>query len=163
MTAFAYPHHEGGPGTRTARVDLLALIPTAHTPSSSTGGPRLPWLPGRTESHRADSRPSRAVAAGPRSLGALKQTARRALVLLLFANFVGYATIGSNGILRWSGYHSQKDERIGELALLDAELARLAHHNDLLDPMSADPDLVEEMIRTQLGLVRPDEVIILTR
>jgi cell division protein FtsB len=93
----------------------------------------------------------------------LKQTARRALVLLLFANFVGYATIGSNGILRWSGYHSQKDERIGELALLDAELARLAHHNDLLDPMSADPDLVEEMIRTQLGLVRPDEVIILTR
>jgi cell division protein FtsB len=30
----------------------------------------------------------------------------------------------------------------------------------LLDPRRADPDLAEEMVRTELGLVRPDEVII---
>jgi cell division protein FtsB len=30
----------------------------------------------------------------------------------------------------------------------------------LLDPRKADPDLADEMIRSELGLVRPDEVII---
>jgi len=30
----------------------------------------------------------------------------------------------------------------------------------LLDPRSADPDLADEMVRGQLGLVRPDEVIV---
>jgi cell division protein FtsB len=40
------------------------------------------------------------------------------------------------------------------------ERSRLAHHIDLLDPVSADPDYVDEILRTQLGLVRPDEVII---
>ena len=38
--------------------------------------------------------------------------------------------------------------------------ARLQHRSELLDPAHADPDLAEEMIRGQLGYVRPDELII---
>jgi cell division protein FtsB len=30
----------------------------------------------------------------------------------------------------------------------------------LLDPGKADPDLADEMVRSELGLVRPDEVVI---
>jgi cell division protein FtsB len=30
----------------------------------------------------------------------------------------------------------------------------------LLDPKKADPDMADELVRRDLGLVRPDEVII---
>jgi cell division protein FtsB len=30
----------------------------------------------------------------------------------------------------------------------------------LLDPRKADPDMAEELVRKDLGLVRPDEVIV---
>ena len=103
----------------------------------------------------------RARAARPQRVKALKHAGKRALAVLLVANFLGYATIGPNGILRLSGYHAQKNQRAGELARLGAERAKLVHHIGLLNPNSADPDLVEEMLRAELGLVRPDEVIIL--
>src|SRR5687767_2028106 len=83
-----------------------------------------------------------------------------ALALLIIANFVGYAIVGANGILSWGDYRRMKSERLVELAQLDAERARLAHRADLLDPKRADPDLADEMVRRDLGLVRPDEVII---
>jgi cell division protein FtsB len=97
----------------------------------------------------------------PKAVRGLKHAAKRALAVLLVANFLGYATVGPNGMLRLNGYHSQKNERARELTRLGAERAKLLHHIDLLDPNSADPDLVEELLRAELGLVRPDEVIIL--
>ena len=83
-----------------------------------------------------------------------------AVGVLVIANFVGYAVAGDNGVLAWGDYRRLKEERKVELARLEAERARLAHRAELLDPRRADPDYVEEMIRSQLGLVRPDEVII---
>ncbi|HEY5722752.1 MAG TPA: septum formation initiator family protein [Allosphingosinicella sp.] len=90
----------------------------------------------------------------------IKRAALPALALLIIANFVGYAIVGANGILSWGDYRRMKTEKMVELAQLDAERARLAHRADLLDPKRADPDLADEMVRRQLGLVRPDEVII---
>ena len=57
-------------------------------------------------------------------------------------------------------YRRLKAELTAELAILDAERIRLAHRTGLLDPRGADVDLADEMIRTELGFVRPDEVII---
>jgi cell division protein FtsB len=90
----------------------------------------------------------------------IRRAALPALALLIIANFLGYAVVGANGILSWGDYRRLKSERIVELAQLDAERARLAHRADLLDPRRADPDLADEMVRRELGLVRPDEVII---
>ena len=90
----------------------------------------------------------------------IKRAALPALALLIIANFVGYAIVGANGILSWGDYRRMKSEKLVELAQLDAEKARLAHRADLLDPRRADPDLADEMVRRDLGLVRPDEVII---
>ena len=53
----------------------------------------------------------------------------------------------------------QEEKKI-ELAQLQEEQARLQHRAELLDPDSADPDLADEMVRSELCLVRPDEVII---
>jgi cell division protein FtsB len=100
------------------------------------------------------------TAATRNSLDLIKRAALPALAVLIIANFVGYAIVGSNGIMSLGDYRRLKAERTIELAQLNAERVRLQHRATLLDPRKADPDLADEMVRSQLGLVRPDEVII---
>ena len=83
-----------------------------------------------------------------------------ALAILVIANFLGYAMVGPNGLFSLGDYRRQQAERTVELAKLEAERTRLAHRAALLDPQRADPDLADEMVRSELGLVRPDEVVI---
>ena len=90
----------------------------------------------------------------------IRRAALPALAVLIIANFMGYAILGSNGILAWGDYRRTLADKSVVLAQLEEERARLAHRAELLDPRSADPDLAEEMVRSELGLVRPDEVII---
>ena len=90
----------------------------------------------------------------------MRRAALPALGVLVIANFMGYAVFGANGVLSWGDYRRLKTERTVELAQLKAERARLAHRSRLLDPRNADPDLAEELVRRELGLVRPDEVVI---
>jgi len=101
------------------------------------------------------------MAAGTKnSFSMIKRAALPAVAFLIIANFLGYAVVGSNGILSWGDYRRVKAERAIELAQLEEEKVRLAHRAALLDPRRADPDLADEMVRSELGLVRPDEVII---
>jgi cell division protein FtsB len=100
------------------------------------------------------------MAAGRNTLDTIRRAALPALALLIIANFAGYAVAGSNGVLSWGDYRRQKQTRQIELAQLEAERARLAHRAELLDPRRADPDLADELVRKELGLVRPDEVIV---
>lgn len=90
----------------------------------------------------------------------MRRVALPALGVLIIVNFVGYAVMGDNGVLSWGDYRRIRSERALELAQLEAERDRLAHRARLLDPRRADPDLAEELVRRELGLVRPDEVII---
>ena len=99
-------------------------------------------------------------AVGRNTFETIKRAALPALAILIIANFLGYAIMGANGILSWGDYRRQKAERLVQLAELNAEKVRLAHRASLLDPQRADPDLVDEMLHRDLGLVRPDEVII---
>jgi cell division protein FtsB len=100
------------------------------------------------------------MAMGRSTFETIKRAALPALAILIIANFMGYAVVGSNGVMSWGDYRRLKTERQVELVQLNEERARLAHRADLLDPQRADPDLADEMIRRDLGLVRPDEVII---
>ena len=90
----------------------------------------------------------------------VRRAAMPAVGLLIIAQFLGYAIIGDNGVLAWGGYRRAKEARTLELAQLQTEKARLQHRTRLLDPRRADPDLAEELVRRELGLVRPDEVIV---
>jgi cell division protein FtsB len=99
-------------------------------------------------------------AMGRNTIDLIRRAALPALALLTIAYFLGYAIVGANGMLSWGDYRRLKSDRLVQLAQLDQEKARLAHRSDLLDPRRADPDLADEMVRSQLGLVRPDEVII---
>jgi cell division protein FtsB len=100
------------------------------------------------------------MAMGRTTLETIKRAALPALAILIIANFMGYAIVGSNGVMSWGDYRRLKTERQVELVQLSEERARLVHRTELLDPQRADPDLADEMIRRDLGLVRPDEVII---
>lgn len=97
---------------------------------------------------------------GNRSIGLIRRMIWPALALLVVGNFAGYAVAGPNGLLAWGGYHRDLNERKVELAKLEAEKARLKHRSALLDPRKADPDMADELVRRDLGLVRPDEVIV---
>jgi cell division protein FtsB len=90
----------------------------------------------------------------------IRRAAMPALALIVVGTFAGHAIAGPNGILAWGGYHRALKERQVELAQLETERAQLKHHSDLLDPRKADPDMADELVRKDLGLVRPDEVII---
>ncbi len=57
-------------------------------------------------------------------------------------------------------FRSSWNIRKVELAGLEAERNQLRHKSALLDPRKADPDLAEEMVRKDLGMVRADEVVV---
>ncbi len=90
----------------------------------------------------------------------IKRVAMPALAVLIIANFAGYAVMGSNGLLVWGDYRHALAKREAELKVVEAERDRLAHRAKLLDPRRADPDLADELVRNELGLARPDEVIV---
>jgi cell division protein FtsB len=93
-------------------------------------------------------------------IGLIRKAAIPALAVIVVGTFAGHALAGPNGILAWGGYHRALKERQAELAQLEQERAQLKHHSDLLDPNKADPDMADELVRKDLGLVRPDEVIV---
>ena len=95
-----------------------------------------------------------------KSLGLIRRSALPALALVIVGTFAGHAIAGPNGLLAWSGYNRDLEARRAELASLEAERDRLRHRSSLLNPKKADPDLADEMVRKDLGLVRPDEVIV---
>lgn len=95
-----------------------------------------------------------------KSLRLIRRSAAPALALIIVGTFAGHAVAGPNGILAWGGYHRALKERQAELAQLEQEKAQLKHRSDLLDPRKADPDMADELVRKDLGLVRPDEVIV---
>ena len=90
----------------------------------------------------------------------IRRAAMPALALIVVGTFAGHAIAGPNGILAWGGYHRALKERKAELAELEREQAQLGTVPHLLDPRKADPDMADELVRKDLGLVRPDEVIV---
>ena len=96
----------------------------------------------------------------PKSIGLIRRAAWPAVALLVVGTFAGHAIAGPNGLFAWRGYTQQLEMRKMELASLEAERNQLRHRSALLDPRKADPDLAEEMVRKDLGMVRADEVVV---
>jgi cell division protein FtsB len=93
-------------------------------------------------------------------LDIIKAAAAPALGVLVICNFAGYAIAGPNGLLALGDYRHQLTQRNVELQQISAQRAVLQHRVDLLDQRHTDPDIADELVRRDLGLARPDEVII---
>jgi cell division protein FtsB len=84
----------------------------------------------------------------------------RGIAVMIIAVFAGYALFGANGVLAWGDYSQRLGTRQQDLAALQQSRDVLANRVKLLDPQKADPDMVDELVRKDLGLAQPDEVII---
>ena len=89
----------------------------------------------------------------------IRRVAMPALAVIVVGTFAGHAIAGPNGILAWGSYHRALQQRQVELQQIEREHSQLKHRSDLLDPRKADPDMADELVRKDLGMVRPDEVI----
>jgi cell division protein FtsB len=92
----------------------------------------------------------------------IRKAAIPALALLVIGNFAGYAIAGPNGLMALGDYQSQLSKRQAELKAVEAQRAELQHKVALLDAQHVDPDMADELVRRDMGLARPDEVIIQT-
>ena len=90
----------------------------------------------------------------------LRRAAMPALALAVMAFFGGYAVVGPNGALAYGDYKRQIAAHGAVLAQLEQRRAVLQNRVDLLDPRHANPDMVDELVRKQLNVAHPDEVIV---
>lgn len=90
----------------------------------------------------------------------LRRAAWPALGLVIIGFFGSYAVIGRNGVMAYGEYRSQLAERELRFQELDRKRALLRNRVALLDPRHANPDMVDEMVRKELNVAHPDEVII---
>lgn len=81
-----------------------------------------------------------------------------ALVALLVLGAIGVA--GPSGLLAWGEHSRLLDQRESEIVRLTAERDRMKNRVALLDPRNADPDLVGELLRSNLNMAHPDELVI---
>lgn len=76
------------------------------------------------------------------------------------ALLLAWLLFGSTGLFAWSDYHRALQSRQQELAELKLEQTRLVNRQRLLNPAHVDPDIADEMVRSSLNLIHPDDVVI---
>jgi cell division protein FtsB len=81
-----------------------------------------------------------------------------ALAVLLFLG--GMTIVGPSGVLAWGETLATLEQRQDEIARLKAERDVLKNRVDLLDPKGVDPDIATELLRSNLNVVHPDEIVL---
>ena len=80
--------------------------------------------------------------------------------LLLMA---GWSIAGPSGLLAWSANLRLLDQRQKQVQQLTAQRDELKNRVGLLDPRHADPDLAGELLRSNLNVVHPDEMVMMLK
>lgn len=96
----------------------------------------------------------------PRSRLSLPARRSEAVALIALLVMAGLAIAGPSGLFAWSENLRLRDARETRLAKLEVETGHLRNRVELLDPAHADPDLAGELVRSQMGVVHPDEVVV---
>jgi len=78
--------------------------------------------------------------------------------LLLLA---GFALVGPSGIVAWKDNQDLLRHRQAQLVQLTGERDRLRNRVRLMNPNHADADLAGELLRSQLNVAHPDEMVML--
>ena len=81
------------------------------------------------------------------------------LACLLFMG--GMALAGPSGLLAWSENNRLLAQRQNELKQIKAERDELRNRVALLDPRHVDPDMAGQLLRSNLNVVHPDEMVML--
>ena len=73
----------------------------------------------------------------------------------------GWSLAGPSGLLAWGENNRLLGERQVQLRQLSAERDELRNRVALLDPRHVDPDMAGELLRRDLNVVHPDEMVML--
>ncbi|TCM22153.1 cell division protein FtsB [Novosphingobium sp. PhB165] len=84
-----------------------------------------------------------------------------ALALLLLMG--GFAIAGPSGVLAWGENQRLLEQRREKLAELESQRDHLKNRVALLDSRKVDPDLAGELLRANLNVARPDEMVMLIK
>lgn len=75
----------------------------------------------------------------------------------------GVSLVGPSGLLAWSENQRLLVERRAQVVQLTKERDELRNRVALLDPRHMDPDLAGELLRSNLNVAHPDEMVMLLR
>jgi cell division protein FtsB len=78
--------------------------------------------------------------------------------LLLMAGFV---VAGPSGFIAWNENERLLNQQQEQITQLSAQREHLRNRVALLDPHHADPDLAGELLRSNLNVAHPDEMVML--
>ncbi|MCC6925569.1 septum formation initiator family protein [Novosphingobium sp.] len=73
----------------------------------------------------------------------------------------GWVLFGPSGLISWSENNRLLTERQKELQQLSAERDVLKNRVALLNPNHVDADMAGQLLRTDLNVVHPDEMVLL--
>lgn len=85
---------------------------------------------------------------------------RQGLALALLVALTVSAIAGPTGLLAWAENAEALEARQARIAVLTERRDALKNRVELLDPDGADPDLISELVRQDLGVIHPDEIVI---
>jgi cell division protein FtsB len=91
-----------------------------------------------------------------------RQVVGPTLAVSIFAYFAYHAVEGDRGLLAWIRLQQEVESAQAELSKVSRVREKLAHQTELLRSQAIDPDMLDERARAVLGLMRKDEVIIVT-
>ncbi|MFC0589206.1 septum formation initiator family protein [Novosphingobium aquiterrae] len=90
-----------------------------------------------------------------------KEQATQAIALCCLLILAGLTLAGPSGLLAWSENNRLLQERQNEVQQLTARRDELRNRVALLDPSHVDPDIAGELVRRNLNVVHPDEMVML--
>ena len=82
-----------------------------------------------------------------------------ALAVLLVMGL--YVVAGPSGLIAWGENQRLLEQRRTKLVELKSERDRWKNRVALLNPKNTDPDLAGELLRSNLNVARPDEMVML--
>ncbi|HQV02677.1 MULTISPECIES: septum formation initiator family protein [unclassified Novosphingobium] len=92
-----------------------------------------------------------------------KERLTQGLALFSLLAMGAWVLVGPSGLLAWSENNRLLAERQKELAQLKVEREDLKNRVALLDPRQVDPDMAGQLLRANLNVVHPDEVVLIIK
>ncbi|MEN9932071.1 MAG: hypothetical protein RIS17_644 [Pseudomonadota bacterium] len=90
----------------------------------------------------------------------MMRSALPAVCVAVGGYFALHAISGPTGYVAWRDYQAQRSRLQMAVHNSEEQQAALQRQLVLLDPRHVDPDLADELVRRNLDLVKPDEVIV---
>ena len=90
----------------------------------------------------------------------MTRAALPAVCVAVASYFSVHAVSGPTGYVAWRDYKVQRSKLQQSVQTSEEQQAALQRRLVLLDPRHVDPDLADELVRRNLDLVKPDELIV---